>query len=34
VLIYDPEGLAESIYHTGKQDDEIDDFLVEQSNAA
>lgn len=32
--IYDPEGLAESIYHTGKQDDEIDDFLAEQSNAA
>lgn len=32
--IYDPQGLAESIYHTGKQDDEIDDFLAEQSNAA
>lgn len=32
--IYDPEGLAESIFHTGKQDEEIDDFLAEQSNAA
>ena len=32
--IYDPEGLAESIYHTGKQDDEIYDFLAEQSNVA
>ncbi len=32
--IYDPEGLAESIYHTGNQDDEIDDYLVEQSHAA
>lgn len=32
--IYDPEGLAESIFHTGKQDDEIDDWLAEQSNAA
>ena len=32
--IYDPVGLAESIYHTGKQDDEIDDYLVEQSHAA
>jgi hypothetical protein len=32
--IYDPEGLAESIFHTGKQDDEIDDWVAEQSNAA
>jgi hypothetical protein len=32
--IYDPEGLAESIYHTGKQDDEIDDYLAEQVNVA
>ncbi|MGA9995967.1 MAG: hypothetical protein WBP93_11170 [Pyrinomonadaceae bacterium] len=32
--IYDPEGLAESIFHTGKQDDEIDDWLAEQSNVA
>lgn len=32
--IYDPEGLAESIYFTGKQDDEIDDYLSEQKNAA
>ena len=32
--IYDPEGLAESIFHTGKQDEEIDDWLAEQSNAA
>jgi len=32
--IYDPEGLAESIYHTGKQDDDIDDYVAEQSNAA
>lgn len=32
--IYDPQGLAESIYHTGKQDDEIDDWLAEQTNAA
>lgn len=32
--IYDPEGLAESIFHTGKQDDEIDEWLVEQANAA
>ena len=32
--IYDPEGLAESIFHTGKQDDEIDDWLAERANAA
>ena len=32
--IYDPEGLAESIFHTGKQDDEIEDWLTEQENAA
>jgi hypothetical protein len=32
--IYDPEGLAESIFHTGKQDDEIDDWLTEQENVA
>jgi hypothetical protein len=32
--IYDPEGLAESLFHTGKQDDEIDDYLAEQANAA
>lgn len=32
--IYDSEGLAESIYHTGKQDDEIDDWLAEQANVA
>jgi hypothetical protein len=32
--IYDPPGLAESIFHTGKQDDEIDDWLTEQANAA
>lgn len=32
--IYDPEGLAESLYHTGSQDDEISDWLDEQANAA
>ena len=32
--IYDPVGLAESIFHTGKQDDEIDDYLAEQANVA
>ena len=32
--IYDPEGLAESIFHTGKQDDEIDDWLAEQASVA
>lgn len=32
--IYDPQGLAESIFHTGKQDEEIDEFLAEQANAA
>lgn len=32
--IYDPEGLAESLYHTGSQDDEIDDWLAEQSAGA
>jgi len=32
--IYDPEGLAESLYHTASQDDEISDWLDEQANAA
>jgi hypothetical protein len=32
--IYDPEGLAESLYHTGSQDDEISDWFDEQANAA
>jgi hypothetical protein len=32
--IYDPAGLADSIFHTGQQDDEIDDWLAEQMNAA
>jgi hypothetical protein len=32
--IYDPEGLAESLYNTASQDDEISDFLDEQANAA
>lgn len=32
--IYDPEGLAESLYHTGSQDDEISDWLDEQASAA
>lgn len=32
--IYDPEGLAESLYHTASQDDEIYDWLDEQANAA
>jgi hypothetical protein len=32
--IYDPEGLAGSLYHTGSQDDEIADFIDEQANAA
>jgi hypothetical protein len=32
--IYDPQGLAESIYYTGKQDEEVDDYLAEQSSAA
>ncbi len=32
--IYDPEGLAESLYHTGSQDDEISDWLDEHANAA
>ena len=32
--IYDPQGLAESLYHTGSQDDEISDWLDEQANAA
>jgi hypothetical protein len=32
--IYDPEGLAESLYHTGSQDNEISDWLDEQANAA
>lgn len=32
--IYDPGGLAESIFHTGTQDEEIDDWVAEQSNAA
>ncbi len=32
--IYDPEGLAESLYHTSSQDDEISDWLDEQANAA
>lgn len=32
--IYDPEGLAESIFHTGEQDDEIDVWLAERTNAA
>jgi hypothetical protein len=32
--IYDPEGLADSIYHTGKQDEEIDEWLAEQADAA
>ena len=32
--IYDPEGLAESLYHTASQDDEISDWLEEQAEAA
>jgi hypothetical protein len=32
--IYDPQGLAESLYHTASQDDEISDWLDEQANAA
>ncbi|MDQ3818562.1 MAG: helix-turn-helix domain-containing protein [Acidobacteriota bacterium] len=32
--IYDPEGLAESLYHTASQDDEISDWLDEQATAA
>lgn len=32
--IYDPDGLAESLYHTGSQDDEISDWFDEQANAA
>lgn len=32
--IYDPDGLAESLFHTGSQDDEISDWLDEQANAA
>lgn len=33
--IYDPAGLAESIYHTGQQDEEVSDWLAEQeANAA
>lgn len=32
--IYNPEGLAESLYHTGSQDDEISEWLDEQANAA
>jgi hypothetical protein len=28
--IYNPEGLAESLYHTGKQDDEIADWRASQ----
>jgi hypothetical protein len=32
--IYDPEGLAGSLYYTASQDDEISDFIDEQANAA
>ena len=32
--IYDPEGLAESLYHTASQDDEIADSSEEQAEAA
>lgn len=32
--IYDPQGLAESLYHTASQDDEISDWLEEKANAA
>jgi hypothetical protein len=32
--IYDPQGLAESIFHTGEQDDEIEDWLAERASAA
>jgi hypothetical protein len=32
--IYDPQGLAESIFHTGEQDDEIEDWLAERADAA
>jgi hypothetical protein len=32
--IYDPDGLAESLFHTGSQDDEISEWLDEQANAA
>lgn len=32
--IYDPEGLAESLYHTASQDDEITEWVDEQANAA
>lgn len=32
--IYDPEGLAESLYYTASQDDEISDWLEEQAEAA
>lgn len=32
--IYDPEGLAESLYHTASQDDEISEWINEQANAA
>jgi predicted transcriptional regulator len=33
--IYDPVGLAESIYHTGQQDEEVSDWVAEQeANAA
>jgi hypothetical protein len=30
--IYDPEGLAESIFHSGEQDDEINDWLGRSSD--
>lgn len=32
--IYDAEGLAQSLYHTGSQDEEISDWLDEQADAA
>jgi hypothetical protein len=32
--IYNPQGLAESIFYTGEQDDEIDDWLSDRANAA